>query len=142
MANYYATTRSNYFRVKDAKAFEQWCNDFPLRFWTKQLPEHPGDTFYAISAPEGCMGWPSSQPYNAATDEYVDTEVELDLPEHLDPRDVAVLLEVGSEEHAALVGTATAVHPDGTIIYLSLRDIYHLARHKFGDALTITEATC
>ena len=26
MANYYATARSNYFRVKDSIAFERWVN--------------------------------------------------------------------------------------------------------------------
>jgi len=25
MANYYATARSNYFKVKDADAFKAWC---------------------------------------------------------------------------------------------------------------------
>ena len=58
MANYCATTRSNYFRVKDAAAFEAWCNERNLDFWTKPIDDH-GD-FYAVSADTGdCNGWPS-----------------------------------------------------------------------------------
>ena len=33
MANYTATTRSNYFRVKNAAAFEDWCKSRSLQFW-------------------------------------------------------------------------------------------------------------
>ena len=51
MANYCATTRSNYFRVKDAAAFEAWCNERNLDFWTKPIDDH-GD-FYAVSADTG-----------------------------------------------------------------------------------------
>jgi hypothetical protein len=56
MANYSAITRSNYFRVKDATAFEEWCNRLNLEFWTN-TPEGETETFYAITADTGdCNG--------------------------------------------------------------------------------------
>ncbi len=135
MANYCATTRSNYFRVKDAAAFEAWCNERNLDFWTKPIDDH-GD-FYAISADTGdCAGWPS---YDSDADDEFDIAGE--LANHLDPRDVAILFEIGSEKLRYLNGYAVAVHAGGRTVSVSLRDIYKRARNAFGPALGITEAT-
>lgn len=135
MANYQATTRSNYFRVKDAKAFEQWCRKRSLEFWNERRAENPEDVFYAITDPSGeNCGWPN---YDSATDQYFDFPAE--LTDHLNPEDVAVLLEIGSEKLRYLVGTAIAVHPDGRTIAVSLDEIYERARHAFGPKVTITE---
>jgi hypothetical protein len=41
MANYEATTRTNYFRVKDAAKFKRWCTKRGLEFWSAQ-PGAPG----------------------------------------------------------------------------------------------------
>ena len=30
MANYYATARSNYFKVKDLEAFREWCRSLEI----------------------------------------------------------------------------------------------------------------
>jgi hypothetical protein len=140
MANYYAATRSNYFRVKDAAGFEKMCGDLHLEFWTKTFAEHPGDTFYAISADTGdCGGWPSSR-LDEATDEYADTDIESELSEHLDPRDVAILLETGSEKLRYLVGHAVAVHATKPSVYVTISSIIDLARQAFGPEAVITEA--
>jgi len=137
MANYTATTRSNYFRVKDAKAFTAWCHHRAIEFWIEMRPESPADDFYAISADTGdCCGWPTYDP--AADDEF---DFAGELAEHLDPRDVAILFEVGAEKLRYLIGVAKAVHPDGRTISVSLYDIYDRAREAFGPHFRITEGS-
>lgn len=37
MADYYATTRSNYFRVKDAATFTAWCDEWNLSYWMSDI---------------------------------------------------------------------------------------------------------
>jgi hypothetical protein len=135
MANYYASTRSNYFRVKDADAFKAWCEQRYLEFWTKTI-DGMGEC-YAITADTGdCCGWPSYD---------IDGDCEFDftgeLAEHLDPRDVAIIFEVGSEKLRYLTGFATAIHADGSTVAVSLHDIYQRAAEEFGDDLTMTEGS-
>jgi hypothetical protein len=138
MANYYGVTRSNYFRVKNASAFKAWCHKRRLEFWTgDQHGVDPADEFFAISADvDDWGGWPSFCPEQ-------DTEIHFtaELARHLDPRDVAVLLEAGHEKLRYLTGKAIAVHPNGRTVCVCLDDIYGRARKAFGRKLTITEGT-
>ena len=132
MANYYASARSNYFRVKDSQAFEAWVNSVGnLGIFTK---DNAGETLYAIydNGGDSC-GWPS---YNF--DE--DTEIDLtaDLAEHLVDGEVAVLIEVGAEKLRYLVGCAVAVRSDGEVIHLNLNTIYQTVKDQWG--VTTTEA--
>jgi hypothetical protein len=135
MANYYATTRSNYFRAKDAGAFEAWCAKRQLDFWTT-YEEGIGER-YAIAANDGDgAGWPHYDPEQNADIEFTD-----ELAKHLDPRDVAVLLEVGSEKLRYLVGEALAVYHDARTVGVHLDEIYQRAADEFSGDFTITEAT-
>jgi hypothetical protein len=133
MANYCATARSNYFRVKDAAAFEAWCDERFLDYWQDTARER-----YAISASgEYASGsWPW---YDHSTDAEIDIAAEL-VP-HLHPKDVAVLIEVGSEKLRYLIGQAVAVHASGRIDRVSLDDIYDRAMQGVEDGVTVTEAT-
>jgi hypothetical protein len=134
MANYYAFTRSNYFRVQDPGKFEEWCEHLCLEFWTKQI-DGMGEC-YGITADTGdCCGWPFCDWEN-------DRELDLarELAGHLDPRDVAILFEIGSEKLRYLVGRATAIHADGSAVHVSLNDIYGEAVREFGSDFNITEA--
>ena len=139
MANYYATARSNYFRVKNAQSFEDWCSKRHLDCWSKPYTDI-GDR-YAI-APNTDMeaGWPYSD-LDEATDEYYEIDFPKELASHLDPRDIAILIEVGSEKLRYLTGEAVAVHASGKTICMSLDDIYDQAVRKFKGDITITEAT-
>jgi hypothetical protein len=134
MANYYATTRSNYFRVKDAKAFEAWCKKRFLDVWTSE--DHPD--CYAIAANDNGdgSGWPH---FDSETDDDIDFTTE--LAEHLDERDVAVLFEIGNEKLRYLVGVATAVNSNGRSVSVNLDEIYDRAKATLGSDLAITEAT-
>jgi hypothetical protein len=135
MANYYATTRSNYFRVKDAFAFEAWCRTRSIEFWTKPF-EGKGDCYAIAANPGERSGWPTYD-----NDRDADIDVTDELPAHLDPRDVAILIEIGSEKLRYLIGFATAVHSYGRTIRVDLDEIYARAAEAFGSGLTITDAT-
>lgn len=141
MANYYATTRSNYFRVKNTNAFEDWCSERSLENWDKEID---GETYHAISADTAdCGGWPSSalQEIEDGVEEHVEIDFAAELADHLDPRDVAIIFEVGHEKLRYVSGYATAIRSDGQTHHLSLHDIYDQAREAFKDpALQITEA--
>jgi hypothetical protein len=135
MANYYATTRSNYFRVKDVPAFHAWCRKRDLEFWTDNEKCGPDGIFHAISADTGdCAGWPR---FDHEEDAEIDFAAE--LAAHLDPRDAAILFEVGSEKLRYLNGDAVAVHPSGRTVSINLNDIYDRSRKAFGRDLNITD---
>ncbi|CEJ88092.1 conserved hypothetical protein [Hyphomicrobium sp. GJ21] len=143
MANYYATTRSNYFRVKDEAAFKAWCGDLSLDWWTKQFDGQEG-TFFAVSA-DTSSGWPSSRFVQDPNDPDVEDDEEVDLTtelaKHLDPRDAAVLIEIGNEKLRYLCGYATAVTADGREHSISLSTICEEAAEAFGPDINVTEAT-
>jgi hypothetical protein len=136
MANYYATARSNYFRVKDVAAFKAWCAKRYLDFWTSR-DEDIGER-YAISPSEygDGAGWPHYD-----TDEDDDFDFAAELAEHLVSKDVAILLEVGSEKLRYLIGYATAVQSDGRTVHVNLDEIYDKAKAAFGPNANITDAT-
>ena len=139
MANYNATTRTNYFRVKDTKAFEAWCADLNLDFWKQEAPP---DTYYACTADSGaCPGWPSQRLVidEDGDEDAVDIDFTGELANHLHPHDCAVLMEIGSEKLRYLVGVAIAVHPDGRLHSVNLQDIYEAARKAF-PGMSVTEA--
>lgn len=133
MANYVATTRSNYFEVKDIAAFEDWCASRNLSHWRKDDCD-PAAPLYAI-ADENGDGWPSSI-FDDEADEVVDIDLAAELAAHLAPGNVAVLIEVGFEKLRYLVGVAVAVHPDGRTLTTDLADIYDKASATFGVAVT------
>lgn len=138
MANYTATTRSNYFAVKDEAAFTAWCAQRSLHHWDREEDGQPRR--FAISADTGdCCGWPM---YDWA-DDGSDT-VEIDFPEelaqHLAEGEVAVLIEIGNEKLRYLTGCAVAVDHTGETLVVSLDDIYEEAAKAFGRPLP-TSAT-
>lgn len=135
MANYTASTRSNYFRVIDADRFTSWCAKRNLTFWTKTL--EAAGTFYAMSAETGdCDGWPFFD-----IDDDCEINFVAEIAQHLDPRDVAIIYEIGAEKLRYLTGYAIAIHPDGRTVSLNIVDIYALARAAFGPTINITDGT-
>jgi hypothetical protein len=130
MANYYATARSNYFRVKDVEVFTAWCDRRNLNVWTK-------DDRYAIS-PNSEAGWPHAD--IDTDDEYFEIDLYEELSQHLDPRDIAVLMQIGWEKLRYFTGEAIAIRSSGETCRISLDDIYTMAIETFhDDFLTITE---
>ena len=131
MSNYDATTRSNYFRVKDAPAFQAWALSCNLKFWMED------DRFaVCVANRDYGAGWPI---YDGEADKHINLEQE--LSEHLVEGEVAILLEVGNEKLRYLIGLAVAVNASGVTTSVNLRDIYEQAAAVFGVPLEhISEA--
>jgi hypothetical protein len=126
MSNYHATARSNYFKVKDLEAFNNWCRSLEI----EPIDGDPGDNKAGLVAmisdtPDG-DGWPSSRVNE--NDEAVEVDLAAELSAHLEDGWVAVLMESGAEKCRYVSGWALAVNSKGETRHLSLQDIYELAR--------------
>ena len=128
MANWYGTSRSNYFRVKDEKAFTAFVGSLSLDHWTNK------DGLHAV-APDGANDgyWPS-QIWHEDEDgeDYKDIDFVDELAPHLADGEVAVLMTAGSEKLRYVTGCAVAVKNDGSYVSIDIDDIYNLAFLKWG----------
>jgi hypothetical protein len=124
MANWYGSSRSNYFRVKESDAFLKWAEERGLGVFKNK--EEAG--LFAIHGGESTDdgSWPGY-------DMEGDTEIDLvtELAQHLANRQVAVLIEVGAEKLRYLTGVAIAIDPKGRVAELTLGDIYRKAARSF-----------
>ena len=129
MANYYGSCRTNYFKVRDEKAFEAAIEALP------NVECHRSDG--AIDAKHAglyCIlgndmdgaGWPTSQ-YIEETDDHTHLDLVDEVYPHLADGEVAIFVEVGAEKLRFLVGYAEAVNNKGERIIVSLLDIYEKA---------------
>jgi len=136
MANWYGTSRSNYFRVKDVNAFKKDVEALGLQVFN----DEPSD-LYAVAADElGDDGsWPSYHP----DDENFENELDFIsfLAGHLADGEVCVLLTAGAEKLCYITGHAQAFTnvPGQTPVYVSLSDIYAKAFEAFGIHPTFAE---
>jgi hypothetical protein len=124
MANWYGTSRSNYFRVKDETAFRKWADGLGISIVERKddttlFAVHPGDR-----TDDG--SWPS---YDLETDEVVGFEDE--LAKHLLKGQIAVLITAGAERLRYISGSAVAVNHQGRAVVVMLDDIYQKAAHQF-----------
>jgi hypothetical protein len=139
MANYYASARSNYFKVKDAEAFKTWAASLPgLGVIEKPDDAEENPAWFAIYSDDGDSG---SWPYWTTNEDGEDIEIDLpaELSEHLQEGEIAVLIEVGAEKLRYLCGHAVAVNWAGETEFLSLDRIYDLAFERWG--IQPTDAT-
>lgn len=129
MANYYASSRSNYFRVKDEQAFKDWLDTTNIEILATSEDDE-GNTTYAIvpNAPDG-EGWSLTM---WEDDEGVELDEERDLiielSGHLADGWVAILMEAGAEKLRYVSGFAIAVNNRGAIETVHLSDIYEKAQ--------------
>jgi hypothetical protein len=123
MANYTATFRSNYFVVKDAEQFNQFCDEFNLEMITKS---EGGGTLHGFLNKGNEAGIPLTH-LNKESGEWEGVDFLALLAEHLMPDYVAVVMEVGSENLRYLIGEAYAVNSEGENVSLTLDEIYQRA---------------
>lgn len=125
MADWYGTSRSNYFRVKDPVEFEAWAKRIDAQPW-----QNP-DGLWAIQGESDKGGWPC---YGPDTDEDFDFIDE--LAKRVLPGDVVVLVSAGAEKLRYVSGITFAFRttPEGVFEFeqISLDDIYQLAAERFG----------
>jgi len=123
MANYYATARSNYFKVKNKRAFKADCDKMGVGVWDDRKDGRVG--IYPESDDEG--GWPSESWPEDADDAYEFDVCDV-ISAHLVEGEVAILLEAGAEKLRYVHGHAIAVNSKGETRKVMLNDIYDLAK--------------
>lgn len=121
MANYYASARSNYFRVKDDDAFLDAMTPFEV-----EASKDNDGRWLLIDVSGDANGWPFVV-FDEATDEYEDIHFPEVVAPHLADGEVCILMEVGREKLRYLSGYAIAFNNKGEEKRVSLNDIYELA---------------
>ncbi|WP_263359911.1 hypothetical protein [Acidicapsa ligni] len=123
MANWYGSSLSNYFRVKDRDAFLRWADARGLGVFTT---ERDTESFAIHGGTSEDGSWPS---YDMENDTDIDLSAE--LAQHLVTGQIAVLMEVGAEKLRYLTGAAFAVNSKGRVVDVTLSDIYRKAARLF-----------
>jgi len=137
MANYIAASRSNYFRVKDNAKFEEWCAEYEIEWSTEDDTEKGRMYTITPDAKDDGGGWNQvGDPFGEKPD------FKKELASHLDPRDVALLFEVGAEKESYFIAYAWAIGADGKPVFVDLQEeIEKRARDAFGPDVNITGAS-
>ena len=130
MANWYGTSRSNYFNVKDEGAFREWAERRGLEIFTNLV----GQLAVAPSSMSGDGSWPS---YDYDDDCEIDFQAE--LIEHLAEGQVAIIMTIGAEKLRYLTGYSVALAWDGRRISVDIADIYDKVEVEFGLQPTVAE---
>lgn len=118
MANYYASARSNYFRVNDPEGLQESLPD-GVELHTSSI--EPDLVCMLVTCPDQ-GGWPTW-----VIDED-DNDVEFDYANALAPflldDEVVIMMEAGAEKLRYISGYARAFNNKGEEVVISLNDIY------------------
>lgn len=131
MANWYGTSRSNYFAVKDPAAF----NALMARYEVKVIGNADGLVGFISNTEFGTI--PTRDNDDSDEDPICILD---DLVEHLAEGHVCIVMEIGSVKSCYVTGNAIAVSSTGETIQIGLDDIYKAAREKFGNDAQIEVA--
>lgn len=145
MANYYGACRSNYFKVKDRKAFEAALDGYAweIEYMDREDPKSKlvlcgtsgGGTPTIRRTPEDELAKLQEEAARLGTDAPDDLQ-EIDYRElfmtHLQDGEVAILMETGAEKLRYLIGSASAYHSDGRHTFVDLAEIYGKVETEFG----------
>ena len=134
MANFYATARSNYFKVKDLEAFKKHAGKMCLEV------HEDGDGLVMVHPDEcriDCGGWPSSF-YGELEDSEFDVADE--ISQHLADGEVAIFMESGHEKLRYVSGIALAINSAGETKKVDMDDIHGLAKELTDRPDDITRA--
>lgn len=137
MANYYCTARTNYFRVKDADAFNKWIEQFSGLETIVHETEGTVGVLFDDGVPN-CR-WETEKDTDGNEND-VDVEVDFmdELAEHLADNEVAILQEAGAEKLRFINGYAIAINNKKETKQINLDDIYALAK-ELGSNITKAE---
>jgi hypothetical protein len=133
MANYYGQARTNYFQVKDLKAWRDELSNYPVELIEQKLDDGTIKVGFMDANPDGGgLDW---QLYDEEGNE---TEIDWTdvLARHLSDNEVAIIMETGAEKYRYMSGWALAVNNKKETREISLaKDIYTLAQ-ELGDNVT------
>lgn len=130
MANWYGTSRSNYFKVENEEAFREWAARRDLEIFTNLV----GQLAVAPSSMSEDGSWPSYD-----YDDDVEIDFQAELIEHLAEGQVAIIMTIGSEKLRYLTGYSVALAWDGRRISIDIADIYDKVETEFGVKPTAAE---
>jgi hypothetical protein len=145
MGDYCAQTRSNYFRVKDEQQFEEFCKLWGLQIIKSHkrtldyIEKHDG-YYHSVEVEQiddvprfGFMLWGClPKDYLDDAGDFIEKDFLKELGSHLADGEVAVCIEVGSDQMRCMNGAALAVNSNGETVGVFLDEIYELAMQKFG----------
>lgn len=132
MANWYATARSNYFRVKDEAAFRLEAAKLGLDVNPLRAKD---ETLFMVTPNmdrSDSGDWPTWSLNETDEDgDMVELDIAGTLAKHLVEDEIVVLMESGAEKVRYVTGHATAFNSLGKRIDLDLSDIYSKAAKEF-----------
>lgn len=118
MANYCGTGRSNYFKVKDQAAFENWADNIGLNY------ELRNGEYVFFGHDE--HGDPPSGP-----DEDEGFDFFTELQKHIADGETVIFMASGAEKLRHVGGYAVALANKGKITSFGLQDIYDRAKKRW-----------
>lgn len=129
MANWYGTSRSNYFRVKDEAAFRKFVDATGVECFVDNKHR-----FAVVADSVNDGNWPSNiyKQYEDGTEDYEDIAFIDELAKHLADDEIAVLMTTGAEKLRYVTGVAVAIKNDGSYVEINIDDIYDVAFLKWG----------
>lgn len=130
MSNYSATSRSNYFKVKNKEKFKELCDRLEVK-----MIERDDLVGFISKNEDGSLPYTI---YNPETEDWEDISICQEIALHLCKGQVAVMVESGAEKHRYIGGYAMAVNSDGEEESINIDQIYDLAK-KLGKNVTKAE---
>ena len=135
MANYYGTTRSNYFAVKDVEAFLAEMGKHSAIVEVIHRDQEDGTRLYGVMDNDQDGGGNLWSYYSFEDDEEYELDWGAIFSKHLADGWVAVIVTAGAEKHRYVSGNAFAYNNKGEEVRLDLSDIYTLAK-DLGENIT------
>jgi len=112
MANYYATARTSYVKVKDEAVFLRWAETIPeAEVITHETEEH-GRLYGFLFGPNSDCGSIPCWVEDEDTGEHHDLDIFKEMQPHIADGWSITFMEVGAEKYRYVVGTAAVVTPE------------------------------
>jgi hypothetical protein len=121
MADWWGTSRSNYFKVKNEAAFLSWLSELG-----EVSVLHEDNDYVAITG-DNFGGWPTCRGEDGEPFDFAG-----ELSGFLADGEIAVLIETGAENLRYITGVAIAIDSHGKRTEIVLSDIYDEAEAVFG----------
>lgn len=139
MANYRASARTSYAKVKDENAFLEWADGMPIDVWQKEDATH--GTLYAFgNSDDGDTGgWPSVvHEYDADSGEYTERDIDLaeGMANHLAENWSITFMEIGAEKLRYLIGNVVVINWRGDREMLCLNQLAEDAAKRLSEYAT------
>jgi hypothetical protein len=120
MANFYGTSRTSYFKVKDEAAFKTWADSLEGVRVGRQETEKEGVLCCLLAETESGE-FPCTQ-YVEEDDGFIDSDFPEGIASHLEEGWACTIIEVGAEKLHYVQGYAAVVTSEGVIKSIELND--------------------